>query len=333
MDAMMFNQVTPRIKVLEKRLLDKAKLDRMIHAPSALDALKVLQETEYANLMTHVKRAEDYEAVLSLELQRVYKLLYGMTPIKEVVDVMSIKYDYHNAKVLVKAKILEKDFSHMLIDVGTEETSTLQGAIDGGYYRELRSFMCKALEEVFIDFEEKKDPQLIDIILDNYMLKEMIEISQYVDNSFLQNYVKAQIDIANIKALLRIKQQQKEKEFLQFVLVDGGNIESDKLMNLLNDPIENIPGKLFATNYVNMLKHAIEYYQNNGSLHSFDKLSDDYIMGMMKNTKYIAFGVEPLIAYLYAKETEIKVIRIIMVGKLNDVSAEVITERLRETYE
>lgn len=55
-------------------------------------------------------------------------------------------------------------------------------------------------------------------------------------------------------------------------------------------------------------------------------------MNMMRDAKIIPFGVEPVIAYIYAKETEIKIIRIIMVGKLNNIAAEVIRERLRDIY-
>ena len=55
-------------------------------------------------------------------------------------------------------------------------------------------------------------------------------------------------------------------------------------------------------------------------------------MSIMKAAKIIPFGVEPFLAYIYAKETEIKIIRIIMVGKLNNIAAEVIRERLRDIY-
>ena len=55
-------------------------------------------------------------------------------------------------------------------------------------------------------------------------------------------------------------------------------------------------------------------------------------MEKMKSAKMISFGGEPLLAYIYAKETEIKVIRIIMVGKLNNINGEVIRERLRDIY-
>ena len=63
-----------------------------------------------------------------------------------------------------------------------------------------------------------------------------------------------------------------------------------------------------------------------------EKLIDNYIMNMMRDAKIIPFGVEPVIAYIYAKETEIKIIRIIMVGKLNNIAVEVIRERLRDIY-
>lgn len=64
MDVMKFSQVIPRLRVYETKLLDKSKLDRMIDSHSASEALKVLQETEYANVMTNVKRPEDYELIL-----------------------------------------------------------------------------------------------------------------------------------------------------------------------------------------------------------------------------------------------------------------------------
>ncbi|WP_191980816.1 V-type ATPase subunit, partial [Clostridium haemolyticum] len=64
----------------------------------------------------------------------------------------------------------------------------------------------------------------------------------------------------------------------------------------------------------------------------FEKLCDNFIMNFIKDAKYISFGPEPLIAYILAKENEIKIIRIIMVGKINNIDSQVIGERLREIY-
>ncbi len=332
MDRMVFNQVIPRIRVFESRLLDKAKLDRMINAPSAMGAINELQETEYAAVMNNVKRAEDYEEVLNLELERMYKLFYEMTPVKEVVDVMSMKYEYHNLKVLVKEKLLQKDFSHLLIPVGTTDLAKLRSIFAQEEYRDLRPRTRKAVETILADFEEKKDPQRIGILFDRYMYKEKLDLANKVGGTFLPKYVKMQIDLANMETLLRVKLQQKGRDFLQTVLINGGTIEHYKLTDFLTDSIDNLPGKFFATDYADMLKEAIEDYVQTDSLNLFNKLSDNYLMKVMKAEKVVTFGLEPLIGFIYAKETEMQTIRTIMVGKLNNVDAEQIRERLRDSY-
>ena len=43
---------------------------------------------------------------------------------------MSTKYKYHNIKVLLKGKFLEKDLSNMLIDLGREDLNELKRKID-----------------------------------------------------------------------------------------------------------------------------------------------------------------------------------------------------------
>ena len=48
--------------------------------------------------------------------------------------------------------------------------------------------------------------------------------------------------------------------------------------------------------------------------------------------KLKSLTIEPIVAYTYAKQTEIKNIRIIFTGKFNNISAEKIKERLRESY-
>lgn len=140
------------------------------------------------------------------------------------------------------------------------------------------------------------------------------------------------IDLTNIKTLLRVKKQNKGREFLLSVIISGGNIDKETLLALLTDSTENIPGKLSYTNYVEVLKNGVESYIKSGSAGYLEKLIDNYIMEKMKSAKMISFGGEPLLAYIYAKETEIKVIRIIMVGKLNNINGEVIRERLRDIY-
>lgn len=332
MDSMMFTQVIPRLRVLETRLLDKAKLDRMIDGASGSEALKVLQESEYGNVMTGIKRAKDYEEILSNELKRVYALIYSASPSKSLIDIMSLKYDYHNIKVILKGMFLKKDFSSMLIPVGKMELDKLKYMVENNSLRDLPKRMKEGVIAASEDFEANKDPQRTDIILDKYMFLELNDIRKELNHKFVDKYIRVLIDSTNLKTLLRVKKQNKGRDFLEEVIIDGGSIDKDVLRGLLTDSVENIVSKLSHTDYAEMLREGIEEFTKTNSASLLEKLVDNYIMKLMKEAKFIPFGPEPVLAYVYAKETEIKVVRIIMVGKLNNIASEVIRERLRDIY-
>lgn len=332
MNVMQFTQALSRIWVLETRLLDKAKVERMLEANSADEVLKILSDTEYGNLMGSLKRANDYEVVLSAELKRIYNLVYELCPVNKIVDLMSIKYRYHNLKVLLKGKFLGKDFSNMLIDLGKEDLSDLKRKIDADNYNDLKGNIQKAVEEAVIDFEVNKDPQKIDIIVDTFMYKELVDIKKSLNYKFTDKLVDAMIDSTNIKTLLRVKKQGKGREFASEVIVSGGSIDKDTLVSIINETPENIISKLSFSVYSDMIKDGIEGYISTNSANLLEKLSDNYVMDLMKGAKLVTFGPERILSYIYAKETEIKIIRIIMVGKLNNIAEEVIRERLRDLY-
>lgn len=332
MDNMNFTQAVARLRVLETRLLSKVKIERMIDSNSAEEVLKILQETEYASSMVDVKSAEDYNILLKEELNRVYALMYEVSPDPLIVDIMSLKYDYHNIKVLLKGKALAKDFSHMLIPVGTVDIEKLSVCIATEDYRELDPKMIEAIVETEKVYNELKDPQKIDIILDKYMYIDMLDHAKQTNVDFIIDYVKRSIDFSNIKSIIRLKKQQKDVKFLKEVILLDGDIASDVLLKAFEEPIENMAVKFSASKYGEVLRVGIEEYIKSGKLSSLEKLSENYIMNTLKNAKYITFGPEPIFAYIAAKETEIKVIRIIMVGKLNNVDTDVIRERVREVY-
>lgn len=332
MDKMQFGQIIPRLRVYETKLLDKTKIDRMIDSSSADEAMKVLQETEYANVMSNAKRAEDYEVVLSEALKSLYNVMYDICPEKTLVDLMSIKYTYQNIKVILKGKFLNEDLSYLLVPIGNVDVSDLKRAILNDDMQDLPKTIKEAVLETIQDFENNKDPQRVDIILDNFMFKELTDIRNEINDAFVDKYVSALIDSTNIKTLLRVKKQNKTREFFNSVIIDGGYIDKDRLLTLFNDVPENIATKLSSSDYSEFVKSGIEAYIKTGSAGLLEKLIDNFIMDMMKDAKIIPFGVEPIIAYIYAKETEIKIVRIIMVGKLNNITGEVIRERLRDIY-
>ena len=332
MDNMNFTQAVARLRVLETRLLSKVKIDRMIESTSAEEVIKILQETEYASLMGIVKRPEDYNLLLKEELNRVYSLMYSVSPDPAIVDIMSLKYDYHNIKVILKGRALDKDLSHMLIPVGTVEIEKLKLYMITEDYRELNPNMKEAILKADEVYQELKDPQKIDIIVDQYMYIDILARAKEIKNKFILDYVVRSIDFSNIKSVIRLKKQEKDVKFLKEVILLGGDIAMDILIRAFDEPIENMSAKLSSSKYGEVVTMGLEEYIKTGKLSLLEKLSENFIMKDLKPAKYITFGPEPIFAYIAAKETEIKIIRIIMVGKLNNVDTAVIRERVREVY-
>ena len=135
-----------------------------------------------------------------------------------------------------------------------------------------------------------------------------------------------------LKTLLRAKKQDKNVNFFLDAIVPGGSIDASKFRSLYLDTIENIPNNLSSKEYSQVLREGIASYIETSSVSEFEKLIDNHIMGIMKEAKIVTKGLEPVLTYMYVKENEIKQIRTIMVGKLNNITKEVIRERLRDGY-
>ena len=63
MDRMDYGQSVVTIRVLEKRLLTKNRIERMIESETCEEVLKLLSETEYSQDMTDIQNSRDYEKI------------------------------------------------------------------------------------------------------------------------------------------------------------------------------------------------------------------------------------------------------------------------------
>ncbi len=332
MDRMDFIQAVSRTRVLETRLLTRAIIERMIDSRDLDEAIKILGETEYANVIGGLPRVEEYEKILSSELKRVYKLMYEMVKDRTVVDLLALKYDYHNLKVLIKEKLLQKDFYNLYIPIGTLDIYKLRENYLAGNMKEIDDEVTSILEAVISDFEINKDPQRIDILLDKHYITHLYDLARKTEIPLFINYVEDLIDFTNIRTLIRVKKQNKDINFLEEVLLPNGKIKTDEIILALNDSLDSIMNKFKNYRISPEIRKGLEAYRESDRLSEFEKEMDNYIMNLNKPSKSIHFGPEPIFSYIVAKETEIKILRIIMVSKLNNIAPDNIRERLRDLY-
>lgn len=323
---------TGRIRAIERKLLDKGKLDRMVEAKSPEEVLKVLQEADYGSLSSDSTNIYEYEKLLGEEYKKVYNLLKEIAPEPNVFDLFLISNDYHNTKVLLKSEFSGQDYKGLLIESGSIPSDELKTMIRDRNMSNMPTIMKNAVEECIETYNKTFDPQVIDIILDKASFKQMKDTSTKSGYKFINDLVTLIIDLANIKVFLRVKALKKNLDFLQNVLIPEGSISNKLYADNLDNTLDSFIDALQLTSLGAFLKEGIENFKTTGTLTKFEKLSDNLILNYVKKSKYVTFGIEPLVGYLMAKETEIKNARIIIVSKINNISNEVIRERLREAY-
>ena len=327
MDRENFIQSSVRIRHAEKKLLTKQQLQRLADAKNLEDAIKLLNETSYSSELSKLDRPENYEQVLSEVLNKTYKEAMEISPDKSLVEILSCKYDYHNLKVLVKENILKEKFDSMYCMLDENEIEA---------FRELAlkndEGLSKDFKECLDFFETTKDPQDIDIFIDKKYFEKVLSLAEDFKLEMITEYFKAMIDFINLRTFIRCRKQNQVKETLEKVLIKGGDIDTDKILDMFYEDIEILPIKLKAYKIGRVLSKIVEEYKNTNSLNSFEKSMDDYLVEIVRKAKSIHYGAEVIFSFLFAKELEIKNLRLILVGKVNGLSAVFIKERLREVY-
>lgn len=320
--------LSAKVRTMERNLLNRDRMEQMLEAHSDLDAIRVLSECGYPEI-TEVN-ADTLNEMLSEERNRVFKEISNYVPDPVVMDVFKIKYDYHNAKVILKSEALGIEADRLFMDIGRVSAAEMKETIRSSEFLSLPPILKKAVMEAREVLGTTKDPRMADSILDQAYFEDMNELAKAAESDFLAGYVRTTIDIANMRSIVRTMRMGKGVEFLEGVLFDGGDVGTRRILSVVSagGTVED----LYTTSTLKDAAEAGTAAARGGSLTRFEKLCDDALNTYVSKAKYVAFGEAPIIAFLAAKENELTAVRIIMTGRLAGLPADTIRERLRESY-
>ncbi len=321
-----------RIRAIETKLLDGSRIDRMLDAPTAQEAFKVMSEAEYGYSGGNAEGVSSFEELLSEEMDKCYSLLTGLSPQPEVIQAFKRRHDYFNTKVLLKAEFLGQEAPSILVGTGTIGIEALKRIIRERDYGQLEPLMADAIKDTYDVFSRNQDPQTVDLILDKASYARFAADMRNIDSQFLNNLAEIVIDITNIKMFFRARALGKAWDFIKKLILEGGAISEKVYFDNSDKSMDSFVEDVRFSRYGDVAQKGWELYKAKGNLSGLERLLDDYQMAYVRNAKQVVMGVEPLVAYLFAKEAEIKNVRIIMTGKINKLPVDLIRERLRQAY-
>ena len=104
------------------------------------------------------------------DIENTISELIDLAPEKEVIWIYTMRYTFHNLKVLTKAQVLDQDYDYLCIYDGFYDIDTLKSAIKTGVSQLPEDLMASILE-VREYLEESKVIQGIDVIYDRAFLR------------------------------------------------------------------------------------------------------------------------------------------------------------------
>ena len=318
--------LTSALRAKEPKLLTKDRMERMLDAPTFDDAAKLLMDCGYADMSGMTASA--VEKTLALHRAEAFEEIRQLIPERSILDAFCLKYDYHNAKVLIKAESANVDGKYLLSDSGMVPIDTLVEAYHAEDYDALPRLLAKALEEARSVIKRTENAQLADFVLDRAYYEEMKATAENLYSPFLKDYVSLAIDGANLRAAVRTIRMGRDIDFLRGALISGGNVAAQQLAEAAYSDEGFV--SLFAESPYREAALLGAEAANGGRLTEFEKSCDNALLAYFSQANQFSFGSQPVIAYIAALENEITAARMILSGKLSGVNPSLIRERLRD---
>ena len=319
--------ISSLLRAREPRMLSREKAGHMLDASSFEEAARQLTENGYDDMSgLGIKGIEE---ALSSRRADVFRELDTLVPNSEVLDLFRLKYDYHNAKVLIKSDAVLQDDRSLLSESGRIPSERMRKLFLEDRLRDLPGLLGSAAEYAKNLLARSSNPQLSDFALDRAYFEELHRLAETLDSDFARGYVAILADSTNLRSVVRIHRMGKDIGYLREALVPGGSISEDRIATGLSG--EGISSLFAGTGLAKAAQLGAEA-AGGGKLTDFELACDNAVAAYLADARRASFGEECVIAYIAATETELTAVRMILTGRLAGVPADTIRERLRDLY-
>jgi len=308
----------------ENSLLTRDQLERMIAASELREAARIVEDAGYGRVT--LDDPYQLDAAITARQMEIFHELTIRSPAPEIVDIFHIPYDYHNAKVLVKAELADEDGEHLMSDNGRVHHSVFAEVFHDGPLVSMPPILGKATLEAKALLQATGDAQAMDVLLDRAMYQEFLALADSLADNFFTGYVRLLIDTVNLRTMVRARRMELGRERLSDLLIEGGTISPRQMMDAISkDTRLDI---LYAATPLEQAASAGQAAIAGGSLVAFERQAAGAVTRYLEKSRHVAFGIAPIIAYMAALEREGQAIRTIAAGRAAERNPADIRERL-----
>ena len=320
--AEQYTYAVARIRAKENSLLTKQDLQQLLSSPDYGEAIRILSGKGFDG----GGEFRDYNELLTKETEKIWQLMEELKIDRTELEVFLYKKDFHNLKSAIKAVVTNAPTEKLYISGGTVPPEIIENAIREKDYSALPESMRDAAREALTALLQTGDGQKCDIIVDRAALYAIKAAGQRADSAMIADYAETTVALSDIKIAARGNALGKSKDFMRGAMAECESLNTDSLSAAAAKSKDDMLEYLALTPYSGAAEALKSSYSE------FEKWCDNLIMDKISEQKSNPFSIAPIAAYILARENEINAVRIILSGKVNNLSVESVRERLRELY-
>jgi V/A-type H+/Na+-transporting ATPase subunit C len=316
-----------RVRARMGRLFTDKEFSEIVEAQNVEEVKNYLR-----GVPDYAKYIDQYplEKALDTQLAESYDLIARITPdnSKDAFKFLLKKWDIRNIKSVIIAKeagLTPEETVDLVVPFGAlsdkldamidaDNVSEVMNALEGTEYPQV-------LENALPIYKETGMLLPLEASLDKYLLENLLRTAATPDDdntALLHNYIGTQVDVANIKIILRAKADNLKYEDIEAYMISNGyQLREWKLKDMMEaEDVASVVSSLEGTDYAPMLSDAMSNYTETGSMASFETSLDNHVSKTARSiSRKNQFGIGPMIGFLSKKEREIKNLKIIARGK------------------
>ncbi len=345
-DISPFAYSNARIRGMETRLLSASKFNEIIESASFQETLSNLDGTEYGEYVAVVvaegKGSEDADKMLDQCLCDTYETVVRFSPesVKKIFATWKKRWEIKNIKKVIRAVHAGKSLDiDSMIPIGDIDMSPLESLADSRSMEELIAKLegtefGEVLNGQLSAYQESRSLLLLESALDKHyysLIWKSVFIVSDENIRPLALFFGSEIDVANIKLLLRAKAENILPDEIKKLLIPNGYDLHQFLLESLSETesVFTLVNSLEGTKYGRILLDELVSYEEDGSLTPLERALDKSLVVLGKDlSRRQPFGISPLLTYLMLRENDINNLKIVLRCKEEMFPAEKIRKHM-----
>ena len=344
-----YEYVGARIRGMKSRLLQRKELEAL---GAKLDISSLIDELENTPYRPDLEDASVrhtglacVEEALRRNLGKTFRLIFSFVKGEDAETLINIflnKWDIQNIKTILRGKNIQEvpeEIAESLAPAGALNDATLTELIKQPDVKAVIDLLAtwgieyaRPLTQHLKEYSETRDLVVLEYALDKFYYDHALHAvaGDSYDEGIIRGIVRTEIDVTNIKNILRIIRDKIELEDPQYYFIRGGKeLDVDKISALTKTrTMDGVTKQLANTSYDFLARLPDEYIAAE-KISPFEKELDKFVLQKALSL----FSGDPLslalvIGYLWAKLNEITNIRIIAMCKTEYVPEKEVMEEL-----